>query len=371
MFLFFVSLSLYGLIILFFATGLFRKTPAEHSSSPTVSVVIAAKNEKDHLERILTDLTHQTYPVENTEIIIVDDESTDITPNIAQVFADKYDHVRLLSTRGLASPLRYKKRPLDLGIREARGEIILLTDADCHVGSAWIESMVSYFKPDVGMVIGYSETLPVRTLFDRIQALDFLLLMAAARGSTMWNQPFGCTGQNLAYRKSVYWQVGGFSRFRDAVGGDDTLLLQQVKHRTPWKIVFATDPASAVSSPPVFTGRQYLSQRFRWGSDALRIPGMDPLLFALLLIVLLVNLLPVLTGLNLLWNPATLIPWIKGMAAKFAVEGLFVVAGTRVFGRQELRSAFPAWFFTQIPYVVAVAFLLLLGHRLPWGGRHW
>ncbi|MFQ6616254.1 MAG: glycosyltransferase [Fidelibacterota bacterium] len=368
-FLLFLSLALYAFAVLFFATGLLGKASRGNSGSPTVTVVIPAKNEKDHMERILTEVTHQTYPGEKTEIIIVDDESTDITPNIGRAFADRYDHVRLLSTEGLASRLRFKKRPLDLGIREATGEIILLTDADCHVSSTWIETMVSYFQPDVGMVIGHSETRPVHSQFERIQALDFLLLMAAARGAARWNQPFGCTGQNLAYRKEVYEDVGGFSRFARAVGGDDTLLLQQVKHRSPWRIVFATDPASVVSSPPVSSLRQYLSQRLRWASDSLWIPRWDPLLFSLLVIIFLANFLPLVIGVSLLWNPAALLPWVKGIGAKFVAEGLFVLFSTQVFRKKELRPAFPVWFITQIPYVVSVGLLLLLGNRPHWGGR--
>lgn len=364
-----VSLVVYALIVVFFTTGLPRKNRPINTDQPAVSVVIPARNERDNLERILREVTHQTYPVEKTEIIVVDDESTDITPNIGRAFAEKYDHVQLLSTAGFTSPLKYKKRPLDLGIGHARGEIIVLTDADCHVGSRWIETMVSYFEPRVGMVIGFSETRPAHTRFALIQALDFLLLMAAARGAARWGQPFGCTGQNLAYRKEVYEEVGGFSRFARAVGGDDTLLLQQVKHQTGWKIVFATDTASTVSSPPVSTLREYLSQRLRWASDSLRIPRMDPLLFLMLGTVFLVNLFSLLTGISLIWEATAFLPWVRAMAAKFALEGLFALAATRVFKREKLFSVFPTWFLAEIPYVVSIAFLLLFRDRLRWGGR--
>ncbi|MFQ6674575.1 MAG: glycosyltransferase, partial [Fidelibacterota bacterium] len=299
-----------------------------------------------------------------------DDESTDITPNVSRAFAETYPNVRLLSTEGIPSVLRYKKRPLDVGIRSARGEIILLTDADCHVGSTWIESMTSYFEPHVGLVVGFSETAPAKTRFEKLQALDFLLLMAAARGTTQLRLPFACTGQNLAYRKQAFEEVGGFSRFANAVGGDDTLLLQQIKTRTAWKIVFAADPACYASSPPLPTVKGYVSQRLRWASDTLRIPRTDVLLLAMIAITFLANLLSLTMVLTLLFGAGALLPLLKGLGLKFVVEGMLMLKATSLFRRTRLRPIFPAWFFLQIPYVVMVATLTLAGDRLPWGGRH-
>ena len=238
----------------------------------------------------MEDVTHQTYPQEKYEVIVVDDESTDSTPQICRRFAEKYVNVRLSSSEGSPRTLRAKKRPLDIGINQARGEIIVLTDADCRVPNAWVESMVSYFTPEVGMDIGFAEVKPSGNHLANFQRLDFLLLMTAARGSAQIGFPFACSGQNLAYKKSVFDAVGGFAEIADAVGGDDTLLLQQVKKNTSWKIVFADHPGSFVFSPPLPTVRGFLSQRGRWSADTLPLRRTDPFLFSIVITTYLVNL---------------------------------------------------------------------------------
>ena len=366
---FFLSLSLYCLVLLVFLLGLFSKKEIRSQKQPFVSVIIPAKNEKDNIGNILFDVTHQTYPRDKYEIIIIDDESTDITPNICNAFVEKYPNVTLLSTKGFTSPLRYKKKPLDLGISHANGEIILLTDADCHVASTWIESMVSYFTPEVGMVIGYSETSPVNATFEKIQALDFLMLMSAARGTAQLGLPYACTGQNLAYRKGAFKEVGGFSAFANSVGGDDTLLLHQIKQKTRWKIVFALDSASFASSPPLSSLRAFITQRIRWAADTISIKDTDPLFFSIIVTTFLANLMPVILTISLLFSSLAFLPLIKGLTFKFALEGLLMLKGTTVFKRKELISIFPAWFFFQIPYITLMGILSFFGNRFSWGGR--
>ncbi|MEE9166634.1 MAG: glycosyltransferase [Candidatus Neomarinimicrobiota bacterium] len=331
--------------------------------------MIPVKNEKDHIVRILTEVTHQTYPKESYEIIIVDDQSTDITPNVCRSFAKEHPNLTLLSTKENSSPLRFKKRPLDMGIRHASGEIILLTDADCHVSSSWIEVMASYFTTQVGAVVGYAQVSPSVSSFERIQALDFLLLMAAAEGTTQMGIPLACTGQNLAYRKEAFEEVKGFSSFPHAVGGDDNLLLQRIKHQTDWKIAFASDSFSYVSSAPLPTLRDFVTQRMRWASDSSYVRQYDPFFFSIIIITFVVNLLPLTMLAASLWTPALLIPLAKGLAAKFAVEGVLMMKATRVLNRRELRKTFAGWFLLQIPYVVAMGILSFGGHRLQWGGR--
>lgn len=346
-----------------------RGSHARSNDYPSVTVVIPVKNEKDHVARILTEVTHQTYPNDRYDIIVVDDESTDISPNICRAFAEKHSNVTFLSTKDSSSALQFKKRPLDMGIRRAPGEIILLTDADCHVSSSWIEVMTSYFTPGVGMVIGHSQISPSVTNIQKIQALDFLLLMGAAKGAAQLGVPLACTGQNLAYRKKAFDEVGGFSSFPSAVGGDDNLLLQLIKHRTDWKIAFASDSFSYVSSPPLVTLRDFFTQRMRWASDALCIPRYDLSFFSIIVTTFLANILPLIMLMGSPWNPGLLLPLVKGLILKFAAEGALMMRITRILNRSELRGIFPLWFLFQIPYVAIIGGLTLPGKGPPWGGR--
>ena len=366
---FLVIIGLYCATLLFFFAGLFKKGGRQSVLKPFVSIVIPAKNEAKNIVNILNNLSQQTYPEDLFEVIVVDDKSQDYTATIVNDFMGNISNLQLLSTAGVESSLRYKKHPLNLGIRKSQGEILLLTDADCTVSSNWIAAMVSSFTENVGMVIGYSEASPVRTITQKLEALDFLMLLSAARGSAALGDPYACTGQNLAYRRQAFDAVGGFSAFASQVGGDDTLLMQQIKRQTSWEIVFSPDPDSFVKSTPQETAWGFITQRIRWATDTLQVWKTDPLFFGIIVVTFLANLLS-LTFPFMLFNNPQLIPIVcYGLCAKFAVEGAVMLKGTSFFNRQELRSVYLLWFLLQIPYITFMGLLSFFGNFLPWGGK--
>lgn len=364
---FVISLFPYSLALTLFFLGLFKKEAERTGDRPFVTVLIATKNEEENITNVLEDVSHQTYPRENYEVMVVDDESTDRTPQICRMFAEKYVNLRLLSTKGSPRTLRAKKRPLNVGINQAGGEIIVLTDADCRVPNTWVESIVSYFAQGIGMVIGFAEVKPAESPLANFQRLDFLMLMTGARGSAQIGVPFACSGQNLAYRKSVFNAVGGFTEFADAVCGDDTLLLQQIKKDTSSKIVFADDPASFISSPPLPSVRGFLSQRGRWSADILPLRKTDPLLFSIIVATYLVNVSALVNAIYGFFSFSIFPLFLIGLLWKFLVEGSIMLKGTSFFAREELRRSFPFWFVLQIPYIVVTGLLGLAGRRLAWG----
>ena len=366
---FLVIIGLYCATLLFFFAGLFKKGGRQSVLKPFVSIVIPAKNEAKNIVNILNNLSQQTYPEDLFEVIVVDDKSQDYTATIVNDFMGNISNLQLLSTAGVESSLRYKKHPLNLGIRKSQGEILLLTDADCTVSSNWITAMVSSFTENVGMVIGYSEASPVRTITQKLEALDFLMLLSAARGSAALGDPYACTGQNLAYRRQAFDAVEGFSAFASQVGGDDTLLMQQIKRQTSWEIVFSPDPDSFVKSTPQETAWGFITQRIRWATDTLQVWKTDPLFFGIIVVTFLANLLS-LTFPFMLFNNPLLIPIVcYGLCAKFAVEGAVMLKGTSFFNRQELRSVYLLWFLLQIPYITFMGLLSFFGNFLPWGGK--
>ncbi|HIM83021.1 MAG TPA: glycosyltransferase [Candidatus Marinimicrobia bacterium] len=366
---FLVIIGLYCATLLFFFAGLFKKGGRQSVLKPFVSIVIPAKNEAKNIVNILNNLSQQTYPEDLFEVIVVDDKSQDYTATIVNDFMGNISNLQLLSTAGVESSLRYKKHPLNLGIRKSQGEILLLTDADCTVSSNWIAAMVSSFTENVGMVIGYSEASPVRTITQKLEALDFLMLLSAARGSAALGDPYACTGQNLAYRRQAFDAVEGFSAFASQVGGDDTLLMQQIKRQTSWEIVFSPDPDSFVKSTPQETAWGFITQRIRWATDTLQVWKTDPLFFGIIVVTFLANLFS-LTFPFMLFNNPLLIPIVcYGLCAKFAVEGAVMLKGTSFFNRQELRSVYLLWFLLQIPYITFMGLLSFFGNFLPWGGK--
>ena len=240
--------AIYFLIVLSFLIALFFPNRNRTNKKVFISVVIAARNEEKNIGNILNHLINQTYPRELYEIIIVNDGSEDRTGEIINEFARKHSNIRHIRAKvDKTTGLTAKKNALNQGIQQSKGELILSTDADCHVKPSWIETMVSYFTDDVGMVVGFSQfghPGGKYSVFEQLQAIDFLSLMGAAQGSINLGCPLAASGQNIAYRRKTFDEINGFQRVKDRVSGDDVLLLQLIYKLTDWKIRFASSPQS-------------------------------------------------------------------------------------------------------------------------------
>lgn len=274
---FFLALSLcsctfYLLTLLLLLSGIKRSTPLRSDSgNKLVSVIVAARNEEATIRTLLECLIQQTY--RNYEIIIVDDRSEDRTADIVRSFKEKNRTLRLISISDLSADMPPKKRALEAGIRESKGEILLFTDADCKPPKGWVEAFATAFAEDVGFVAGYSPydvaslLVSKNTFFRRMAGafLQFEELKNAlwSAGSIGLGKAWLCTGRNLAYRKQVWEEVGGFDAIRRSVSGDDDLFLQHVRRTTQWKIKYLSVPESVVPTIPPASLRSFAAQRIR------------------------------------------------------------------------------------------------------------
>jgi len=218
---------------------------------------------------LMTALVNQIYPKDKYDIIIVNDESTDKTAAHVKNFQIEYDHkIHLLTTTNREQVISPKKNAITLGVNHASGEIILLTDADCVPPPGWISGIVQYFSADTGLVIGFSpnELPSVKTIPDKLMALESLSLAAIAAGTAGWGVPATCNGRNLAYRKIVFDQVGGFEKIKRFASGDDDLFLKLVLNNTNWRIQYALEAELAVPTKLTTNFKHFFNQRLRHAS---------------------------------------------------------------------------------------------------------
>ena len=348
---------LYSLTVLFFFIGLLKKRRGKNREQYRVSVIIAARNEEDNIGDILFDLTHQTYPTELYEVIVANDGSSDKTADIVQHYASQYPNIKLLYIERYPSQFSPKKYALQQAVQHAAGDIILTTDADCRVGSRWIESMISYFEPEIGFVIGFSQfgqRGQKQNFLEKLQAFDFLQLMGATAGTCNLGYPLAASGQNLGYRRTAFQQVGGYRRVAERISGDDVLLLQLIRRYTDWKTVFASSRNAFAMSQPQSTLRGLINQRKRWASNGSYQVHLNVPFFAYLLLVFLFSF-ALFVGMPLsFWLKTTAGTFSLCLLAKAAAEALIAFRSAQYFHRQDLLKYFPIWFLLQIPYVVIV-----------------
>ena len=373
-----LSLAVYLAGISWFIIGLFRVPKGRSDDQPTVSVVVSARGACPWLLRLLRQLAGQDYPAQSLQIVVVDDG---LEPHIGGQVADlQHEDGRFLmvpSTIG-APELLGKNRALDAGIKKSRGELLLFTDADCQVEPGWVSAMVAAFTAEVDYVVGWSQIVADQpggesdgaqpwAIFERV---DFLMLMLAGRSAVRMGTPWASSGQNQAYRRSLYDAAGGLEGLAGRLQGDDSLFLQLARRRVGARVAFAEGPGAAVMTEPSEGPGHFLRQRLRWAADVLIMLRINPLFFLLPVATFLTNgLLLIMVGLAFISPDAVLPVLIGGLLLKGLFEGLLLGIGARQVGAGHLRRHFPGWFLFQIPYITAMGLGSFWGQRIGWQGR--
>ena len=358
-----------GMILWFIAGNLFSDSQGDSKAKPAVSVIIAIRNGEKSLPNLLTDLSAQDYSGE-VEFILVDDESTDSTRKLNQE-KSKLDKRFILeiSSNGDSS-LRFKKRALDAGIKRAKNEWLLFTDVDCRPNSGWVTGMASYFKDDVDYVIGYSEIGRGKKWVTRFQALDFLMLMIAARGTTNFGRAWASSGQNQAYRKKMFNSVGGFSQIAKELQGDDSLFLQMCRNKKSAKVVFADKPNCRTIARQETSWMSFFKQRMRWAGDTNLMWKFNPAFYISILFTFFLPLLLILTFFTgFFYNPYYFTVFTKFLTVHLMIEFIMYFIGVRQFDKKIQVIDFTVWFMIHIPYIVCMGVGSFFAHQLGWRGR--
>lgn len=257
--------SLYLVFMLVMITAWIR-IPSTNSSikkqpALSVSVIIPVRNESKNIAKLLRQLMSQSYPKELFEIIVVNDHSTDNTSAIIeQLKIEEGINLRLMNLKKLKEG---KKAALTEGITAANGEIILTTDGDCEVSKEWIQTIINSFDEHTQMAFGLVAILD-KNFFSKLQMIDFAALIGIGAASWRLGTAGMCNGANLAFRKLVFQECGGYEGSEKHPSGDDEFLLRKVSEQYPQGIQFIKSRLAVV-----FTGAQpnlqtFIQQRIRW-----------------------------------------------------------------------------------------------------------
>ena len=358
-----------GMILWFIAGNLFSDSQGNSKDSPAVSVIIAIRNGEKSLPNLLADLSAQDYPGE-VEFILVDDKSIDSTRKLIQEISEVDKRIILENSSNGDTILNYKKRALNAGIKRAKNEWLLFTDVDCRLNPGWVSGMANYFEDDVDYVVGYSEVDRGKKWITRFQALDFLMLMIAARGSTNSGRAWASTGQNQAYRKTLFNSVGGFSQIAKELQGDDTLFLQVCRKNKSAKVVFADKSNCRIIARQETSWISFFKQRMRWAGDANLMWKFNPAFFISIFNTFLLPLLLVVTIFTGIFsNPYYFTVFTKFLTVHLIIEFILYFIGVRKFDKKIQVIDFTFWFMIHIPYIVCMGVGSFFAHKLGWRGR--
>ena len=248
--------------LFFFARLAFFK-PKEKKISQThpVSVIICAKDEAANLVKNLPGALVQKYKTTH-EVIVVNDNSFDESKYILEEYQRTFKQLQLVELKQEARFIPGKKFPLSIGIKTAKHEIVLLTDADCVPASEfWIEKMQNAFDDGIEIVLGYGPLHKKKGFFNKLVRWETfhtaLQYLSYAKAGTAYMG----VGRNLSYKKTVFFRHKGFSAHNHVPGGDDDLFINKASTRKNTAIV--TDKDSFTLSEPATSWKQWVRQKKR------------------------------------------------------------------------------------------------------------
>lgn len=303
-----------------------------------ISVVIAARNEETNIRACLDSVLAQTYPSALYEVIVVDDHSTDATAEIIR----SYPRVNLILLKDIVTEElnSYKKKAIETGVGVASGELIVSTDADCIVPDGWLSSIANLYETKhpvfIAAPVAYHKEKNFLQIF---QSLDFMSLQGITGGAINKRMHYMCNGANLAYKRSVFYEAGGFAGIDSVASGDDMLLMQKISKLYPKKIAFLRSRSAIVETAAASSVKAFLNQRIRWASKADKYP--DKKMTWILIFVYLFNLYIFVSFVLAFIYPREWIMFTILMMGKIATEMIFLIPVSRFFQKQKLLWWFP------------------------------
>ncbi|WP_020015360.1 glycosyltransferase [Promicromonospora sukumoe] len=238
------------------AATIFAPPPA---APPAVSVIVPAYNEGVVLDACIRSIARSDYP--DFEIVCVDDGSTDDTFAQLQALAAELPRVRALT-----QPNAGKGAALNRGLQHARGEVLVLVDADGVFRPDTLSEMVRAFAdPRIGAVCGDDRTVNL----DRVQTRYLALVSHVGTGlvrralDVLRCLPI-VSGNTGAFRRDVLERTGPL---REDTVGEDLELTWRV-YRAGYRVAFA--PRALVHAESPSTLRGLWKQRVRWARGLLQ-----------------------------------------------------------------------------------------------------
>ena len=304
------------------------------------------------------------------EIIVVDDHSTDDTPQLVAQLAQLYPQIQLIQLKDFLdghATNSFKKKAIEIAVEKSKGSWIVTTDADCLVPPNWLQ----YYNTFITAVQPVFVAAPVMFTNNRrfsgiFQLLDFLSLQGITAAAVSAGSHSMCNGANLAYSKQAFEAVGKFKGIDHLASGDDMLLMHKMKQQYQNRLAYLYSDEMIVHTAPMPNWGSFIQQRIRWASKADSYK--DQKIFLVLLLVYLFNaslLIGLLVGVFYLelfiWTC-----WI--IAVKTLIELYFLLPVANFFKLEKALLFFPMMQPFHITYTVVAGWLGKFG-KYQWKNR--
>ncbi len=252
------SLTLYFVLWVLYRFN-FKVFKADESVLPLVSILIAARDEEDHIRNLLNDLKGLDYPKHKLQILIGDDGSKDSTNELLRQHAES--NVQVLNIEGKVGGLKGKMNVLAQLSDLATGDQLLFTDADVRLSKNWVKGMLFSGKPKAAMLCGFTGIESTGT-FQSLQHVDMVFGQGMLKVLNDLGMANAVIGNNLLVSKDAYSKVGGHKNLPFTIVEDVALMQSFLKHG--YKVYLNYTPDTYITTTGESSWLKLMVQRKRW-----------------------------------------------------------------------------------------------------------
>lgn len=232
----------------------------ESTGQQPVSIIICARNEVRNLKLHLQAVLEQEYG--SYEVIVVNDCSWDESAEFLAQMEAEYKHLKVVTLKEQEKYKHSKKFAVALGIKAAKNDLLLFTDADCMpAGKDWLRTMQQRFNQKTEIVLGYGAYTKQPGLLNKLIRFDTFFIALQYFSASLVHRSYMGVGRNLAYRKSLFFRSKGFAKHNHLLSGDDDLFVNE--NATASNTGIEISPASFTYSKPKQTLKEWMNQKKR------------------------------------------------------------------------------------------------------------
>lgn len=196
------------------------------------------------------------------EVIVVNDNSYDESKYLLEELQKSFRQLRIVELTQEAKMIPGKKFPLAIGIKSAKYEILLLTDADCVPASEnWISTMQSVYDEQTEIVLGYSAFHKKTGFLNKLTRWETFHSALQYLSYALAHNPYMGVGRNLSYKRELFFRHKGFSSINHTPGGDDDLFINKAASGKNTKITIHPDSFTLSEAPGTWS--QWKKQKKR------------------------------------------------------------------------------------------------------------
>ncbi|MFT4801062.1 MAG: glycosyltransferase involved in cell wall biosynthesis [Flavobacteriaceae bacterium] len=230
-----------------------------------VSLIICAKNEADNLKENIPLWLNQKYS--DYEIILINDASYDDTLEIMESFESEDSRIKIVNVENIETFWGSKKYALTLGIKKAKHQRMVFSDADCKPASPyWLQEMAANFTINKQVVLGYGAYNKIPGLLNKLIRFETFMTALQYFSYAKAGFPYMGVGRNLGYTSEIYYDNSGFVSHMEVQSGDDDLFVNQVATKSNTAICYSKE--SFTYSKPKLSWKKWIKQKKRHISTA-------------------------------------------------------------------------------------------------------